>query len=86
MLSIRRKRWSKHRLSKRKVDCQTGFWTRKTDNPVFSITISTVANCIESIGIGEIMCLECEWQSTLRPDNRCLDHRFRGIESIIKNC
>ena len=51
-----------------------------------SIQLATVEMAMENTGLSVLRAQDQVWQSTLRPDNRCLDHRFRGIESIIKNC
>ena len=86
MLSIPRKRWSKHRLSGRKVDCHSHSKHIISSIPMDSIQLATVEMAMENTGLSVLRAQDQVWQSTLRFDNRCLDHRFRGIESIIKNC
>ena len=86
MLSIPRKRWSEHRLSKRKVHCHSHSKHIIWSIPVDSIQLATVEIAMENTGLLVLRAQDPVWQSTFRFDNRCLDHRFRGIESIIKKC
>ena len=86
MLSIPRKRWCKHRLSGRKVDCHSHSKHIISSIPIDSIQWATVEMVMENTGLSVLRAQDPVRQATLRLDNRCLDHRFRGIESIIEKC